>query len=264
MKRKGLKVYIRRLLLKNIYRYVDKAFYVGIENKKYFKSHGLNEHQLRFVPHAIDNERFFDSKEKNYEGKAKQWREELGYKENDLVILYAGKLNPVKNLPVLIDAFQEINKNAECQMKLLLVGNGSMEKDFYQISELDENIKVMPFQNQSVMPIVYRLGDVYCLPSKSETWGLAVNEAMASSRPVVISNNVGCAADLVISNSVGYIFESDNLHQLKEIISNISKKEVKQMGEDARQYIENWSFEKICQSINTEMRTLNAKDSIGI
>ncbi len=58
------------------------------------------------------------------------------------------------------------------------------------------------------MPILYRLGNVFCLPSKGpgETWGLAVNEAMASSRPVIVSNKVGCAADLVSEGANGYLF----------------------------------------------------------
>jgi glycosyltransferase involved in cell wall biosynthesis len=65
----------------------------------------------------------------------------------------------------------------------------------------------LPFQNQSRMPIVYRLGDVFVLPSLyGETWGLAVNEALASNRPVLASNRVGCAAD-VITPECGFVFD---------------------------------------------------------
>jgi glycosyltransferase involved in cell wall biosynthesis len=57
---------------------------------------------------------------------------------------------------------------------------------------------VLPFQNQSHMPIVYRLGDVFVLPSAhGESWGLAVNEALACGTPVIVSDRVGCAADVV-------------------------------------------------------------------
>ena len=49
------------------------------------------------------------------------------------------------------------------------------------------------------MPVAYRLGDVVVLPSRGpgETWGLAVNEAMACGRPAVVSDRVGCAPDLI-------------------------------------------------------------------
>jgi transcription antitermination factor NusG len=56
----------------------------------------LKETQLVFFPHAVENERFFDKEERQYEKKAQQWRKELGYKEGDIVILFAGKLEPKK------------------------------------------------------------------------------------------------------------------------------------------------------------------------
>jgi glycosyltransferase involved in cell wall biosynthesis len=69
-----------------------------------------------------------------------------------------------------------------------------------------ERFRVLPFQNQSRMPIVYRLGDLFVLPSAfGETWGLGVNEALACGRPVLVSDRVGCAAD-VIDSSCGEVF----------------------------------------------------------
>jgi len=66
--------------------------------------------------------------------------------------------------------------------------------------------RVLPFQNQSRMPVVYRLGDLLVLPSAyGETWGLAVNEAVACGRPVLVSDRVGCAAD-VVEPGCGRIF----------------------------------------------------------
>ena len=73
-----------------------------------------------------------------------------------------------------------------------------------------ERVHFMPFQNQSVMPAVYRLGDVFVLPSQGpeETWGLAMNEAMASGRAVIASTKVGGACDLIQPGKNGWIFES--------------------------------------------------------
>ncbi|RYF13057.1 MAG: glycosyltransferase, partial [Flavobacteriales bacterium] len=86
--------------------------------------------------------------------------------------------------------------------------------------------------------------DLFCLPSKSETWGLAVNEAMAAGKPVLVSEKVGCSIDLV-TNENGLIFKSDDLDDLKEklIALTKNKKQLQQMGKSAQELIQNWSFE---------------------
>ena len=50
--------------------------------------------------------------------------------------------------------------------------------------------------------------DLFVLPSLKETWGLAINEAMCMSRPVVVSSTVGCGPDLVEQNENGMIFNA--------------------------------------------------------
>jgi glycosyltransferase involved in cell wall biosynthesis len=68
----------------------------------------------------------------------------------------------------------------------------------------------LEFQNQSVMPVVYRLGDALVLPSGyGETWGLAVNEAQACGRPSLVSDCVGCARDIIREGENGMIFRTD-------------------------------------------------------
>jgi glycosyltransferase involved in cell wall biosynthesis len=69
----------------------------------------------------------------------------------------------------------------------------------------------LPFQNQSRMPLVYRLGDALVLPSGyGETWGLAVNEAQACGRPSLVSDCVGCARDIIREGENGSIFRTDD------------------------------------------------------
>ena len=73
------------------------------------------------------------------------------------------------------------------------------------------NVRFLEFQNQSRMPLVYRLGDALVLPSGyGETWGLAVNEAQACGRPALVSDCVGCARDIVREGESGSIFRTDD------------------------------------------------------
>ena len=242
----GIKRVVRKYFLKWVYSKVDYALYVGKKNKLYFLRNGLTEKQLVFAPHAIDNSRF-SNLDADYMEQALNWRRQLGIKDHEIVFLFAGKLEVQKNLVFLIETFKAISNQF---IHLLIVGNGKLEKQL-KISVLGiSNYHFIDFQNQSKMPIIYHLGDVFILPSISETWGLAVNEAMASGIPVLVSDNCGCAFDLVENGNNGYIFESNNKKDFSEKIKlMMDKKKLEDMGRNSKLIIQNWSFENICSKI---------------
>ena len=186
--------------------HVDKAFYVGTHNKAYFVKHGLKETQLVYAPHAIDNDRFADLTGE-YSNQAKDWRKELGISENQKVILFAGKLETKKNPFFLITLAKELPTN---EYKIVFVGSGPLEENLK--NQATENCIFLGFQNQKMMPIVYRLADVFVLPSlgPGETWGLAINEALACGIPVIASNKCGGAVDL-INTETGFMYNGINL-----------------------------------------------------
>ena len=72
------------------------------------------------------------------------------------------------------------------------------------------------------MPVTYRLGDVFVLPSAfDETWGLAVNEALACGRPVLVSDKVGCAPDVVSAGVNGEVFRADDWGDFRRALERL-------------------------------------------
>ena len=240
------KTLLKKLLLRQVYRLVDRAFYVGTENKRYYLAYGLHEEQLVFAPHAIDNTRFADSPERQYQTQADLWRNSLGISPQAILILFVGKLEPKKNPALLLQVVQEYNARYHQPLQLLFVGNGVLEESLKASAAGDSNVFFLDFQNQGKMPLVYRLGQLFCLPSRGpgETWGLAVNEALACNRPVLVSERVGCGVDLVKEGSSGLIFQhnsaKDLLHCLVQLAQAI------QLGEygQVQPHIQAWSFER--------------------
>ena len=231
---------LRSTLLRQVYKNVDYALYVGTENKKYFLSHGLPSGRLIFVPHAVNNDFFRDS-DGRYERQAQQWRARLGLDEGNLTFVYAGKFEPKKNLTLLMRAFLD---DPHAGHRLLLVGGGAEEERLRAMAQADKRIIFLPFQNQSQMPVVYRLGHVLILPSAwGETWGLAVNEAMACGRAVMTSNKTGCAADLVRQGQNGYIFDFRDHKQLSSLMQSMTIKKAQKMGQASLEIIKNWTYE---------------------
>jgi glycosyltransferase involved in cell wall biosynthesis len=242
----GWKLLLKKWLLRFVYRKVDMAFATGIHSRDYFLFSGLKPQQVLIAPHAVDND-FFSTDAPAKEAEALQQRRQLGIPDEALVFLYAGKFYGVKQLHLLINAFKNLPSS---QYYLLLVGNGEEEASLKSLAAGHPRILFQPFQNQSAMPVVYRAGDVFVLPSKSETWGLSINEAMACERPVIVSDQCGCAPDLVKNGETGFVFESGNAMQLQQLLLNFPDRAASQkMGRQASAYIQAFSLERIAAAI---------------
>jgi glycosyltransferase involved in cell wall biosynthesis len=210
---------IKYTFLKWIYKHVDYVLSPGKASDQYFLKVSITKSNIIRVPHSVDNERFsLFTAEDNL--MLNEFKKKLFISNNDFVFLFAGKFIHKKNPLLLIKAFEILAKSNN-NIKLLLVGNGSLEIDMRRlVNSLHETILnrivFLPFQNQHQIKIMYRLADVFILPSKGpgETWGLAVNESLASGTPVIVSNKCGCANDLVEHNVNGMIFESNDLLDL--------------------------------------------------
>jgi glycosyltransferase involved in cell wall biosynthesis len=213
--RGALKIALRRGVLGWIYRHVDIAIAVGSNNFDYYRWCGLPPQRIPFAPHAIDTSRFADP-DGSQASRAARWREELGIPAAARTVVFAGKLQPKKDPLLMLEAFSRCGTPGH----LVFVGNGELEQQVRARAQGREDVHFLPFQNQSAMPAVYRLGDVFALPSRGpgETWGLALNEAMACGRPVIAGSKVGGARDLVAADINGWVFESGNVEQLATIL----------------------------------------------
>lgn len=245
----GIKSWLKTIYLKWVYRHIDHAFYVGTNNRAYFKKYGLTDEQLSFAPHAIDNERFAIPRPQE----AASLRHELGVNEQDTLILFAGKLEEKKSPLLLLRAFLAAGI---ADAHLLFTGSGQLEAYLQTEASGHHNIHFRDFQNQSEMPAMYQACDVFCLPSKGpgETWGLAVNEAMACGKAVLVSDKCGCAIDLVTGDN-GLIFGSENMIELITALKNValSKDSLKKMGQQSALLIKAWSFAHIANAIEDKL-----------
>ncbi|MCY1520098.1 D-inositol-3-phosphate glycosyltransferase [compost metagenome] len=238
-----------------MYQHINKVFYVGTANKAYYEAFGLKASQLIFAPHAIDNDRF--SQDRSIE--VQQLRKLLRVKANEYLIVFAGKFEHKKDPEILLNTFTELNNS---HVHLLFVGNGILEESLKnqrktKNEQRTTNIHFMDFQNQSQMPVIYQACDLFCLPSKGpgETWGLAVNEAMAAGKAILVSNRVGCAKDLVKEGLNGAIFEAGNMSSLKSKLTNLLEKpeDLSEMGKQSATEIKKWSIEKQAEIIINEL-----------
>jgi glycosyltransferase involved in cell wall biosynthesis len=241
---------LKTIYLKWVYNHVDYAFYVGIQNKAYFKKYGLTDNQLSFVPHAIDNERFSSDRSVD----AQRLRNSLGLNSDDILITFAGKFEPKKAPDLLLNAFIKLNKP---NLHLLFTGNGILEQGLKQKASGYKNVHFLDFQNQTDIPVIYQACDLFCLPSAGpgETWGLAVNEAMACNKAILVSDKVGCAIDLVKTNFNGAIFKSNDEQSLADALTALTRSKItlQEYGKNSGALIQPWNFTAIAEAIENKL-----------
>lgn len=245
--KRGIKSIFKRPLLKWIYKRTDLAFYTGVNNKRYFIKYGVQPFQLVQACHSVDNERFFCRDE--YMSTAIAWKDCLRIAPADFVFLYAGKLEPTKNVQSLLSAFAAIGKD---NVHLIIAGSGPLEarlKNEYA----GKNIHFIDFQNQQTMPVVYQLCDVFVLPSTGETWGLGINEAMAAGKAILASDKCGGAADLVREGENGFIFKAGDIPDLISKLKWFSESpdRVLDMQRKSFEIIQQFTFQQFVTAIES-------------
>lgn len=220
--RPGWKSWFKRQLLPWIFSYPDAFLYVGQHNRAYYEAFGVPAAKLWFCPHSTEIERFAEPHEQ-LEEEAKRWRQELGLGPDQIVLLFAGKFESKKEPVALMKA---VASCPEKRFVLVMLGDGALGDEVRTLAaENPQRFRVLPFQNQAKMPVAYRLGDLLVLPSShDETWGLAVNESFACSRPALVSNQVGCAPELIRPGFTGDVFRSGDWANFRDklaaLISN--------------------------------------------
>lgn len=245
--RKSWQEKVKKKLIQTLFSQFSAFLPVGKANYRYYRYHQVADEKLFFSPHSIDNDRFMSCFEQAKK-EAIQWKKELTIPSDNRVILFAGKLYQTKRPLDLLQAFKEANLS---KVSLLFVGTGELENILYQQAQSHSNIHFAPFQNQSLMPRTYAIADLFVLPSEGETWGLAVNEAMCLSCPILVSDHVGCAQDLVHSYRNGLVFPAGNVSALTTALQTAfaDDQRLHKWGIESKKIIDNYSYRQTTQGL---------------
>ncbi|MBX8465570.1 glycosyltransferase [Deinococcus sp. RIT780] len=159
------------------------------------------------------------------------------HKSGAIRFLFVGQLIDRKGILDLVDAFKDI-ENAE----LYIIGHGELELQVNRLISKMPNIHYIgKTGSESTLAEYYRKFDCLVVPSKREVWGLVVNEAMLSGLPVIASDRVGAAYDLVLRapTFAGLIYEhssKDSLINSIELVKNLYRE-----GKIANSEIAEWA-----------------------
>jgi glycosyltransferase involved in cell wall biosynthesis len=207
-KPRGLRGFIwswkNRLLLRRFSGFLA----VGKRARIFLREHRVPTERIVDSPHAVDGARIRRDAGDSLtpEGRSRV-RAELGLRDGEFALLFAGRLAPSKRPESAIRAVAEFGEDAV----LVICGSGELEPSCRRLAaEIGARVVWLGFRNQSELPRLYAAVDALVLPSAfSETWGLVVNEAMAIGTPCVVSDAVGCAPDLIEPGQAGEVFPAE-------------------------------------------------------
>lgn len=202
-----------------------------------FKQKYKFDRNVHIVPTGIEIERFY--KENNNKKKIEKLRNDLGFDKDDFVILFVGRIAEEKNINLLLDSQNIINKKYK-NCKILIVGDGpdleNLKKQYSKNKSIVFAGKV-PWEN---IPKYYLLANVFATASTSETQGLTVIEACAASLPPICINDESFT-NVVIDDLNGKIFNTKK--EYIKIIENLilDKQILKRLSNQARISSETYS-----------------------
>jgi len=166
------------------------------------------------IYHGIDADKF-EPKNKT-ESKRK-----LGYKETDFIILFVGKMHPVKDPLTLVRSIYRIVKT-NANVYLVMIGVGELYQEVKnEILRLNllNHVKLLGQVNNVKLRVWYSAADLFVLTSVSEAFGMTLLEAMASGLPVIASK-VGACPEII--GNAGILYNSGDHTDLTEKIITLS------------------------------------------
>lgn len=226
-------------------RRVAACLATGTQNAAFYRAYGVPETRIFPVPYAVDNA-FFQARAQEAAPARELLRQTHGLAPGCPVVLFCGKLIEKKDAATLIHAVSHLGKETPSQ--LLVVGEGELRPSLEKMAEalLPGRAHFAGFKNQSELPALYDLCDVFVIPSTYEPFGLVVNEVMNAGRPVIACDRVGCWPDLVRPEVNGAVFPAGDARALAEVLRpfllDASLRE--RAGRASLEIINRWSFEE--------------------
>lgn len=188
------------------------------------------------IPQCVDNCHFIANHQDHYPG-------DLVSSEcvSKYIFLSIGQLIYLKGYELLINAWARLREEIAERSILRIAGTGPLRSDLKKLicrAGLT-NVELLGFVDYEDLPFLYRSSDVFILPTREDTWGLVINEAMASSLPVLCSKYAH-GQEMVVEGENGYVFDLSNT---EDMISKIEimyerRSEWGVMGRRGREMVE--------------------------
>ena len=220
------------------------------------KLYGILDEKIKVIPPGVNLELFRPMNKI-------ESKKSLGLYDNN-VILYVGRIDPIKGLYTLLDSV--FNLNDSYNIKLIIVGgelNKSQDLINLQNYTVDKNkshiVDFVGIVDQSNLPIYYNAADLFLLTSYYESFGLSVLESLSCGTPAIVSN-VGGLSNLIDNGVNGYLVNDISPKSFKTYIEYFFKNiNIKKSSIECRKKAEYYQWSKSGRSMFNLYKEISRK-----
>ena len=282
---------IKKMVVAPAMRRVSGVLPIGKCNREFYEWCGVNESRF-FDSFYFVNNSFFSEAGREKRTATPAQRKTWGLPEDAVVFIFVGKFLPKKRPMDILRAFRQVveahpkpgkadnipqktepesasqdvrSANRKQNVHLLMVGDGKLR------SECEKYVKdhALPvtfagFLNQTDLTDAYAVSDCLVLPSDArETWGLVVNEAMASGLTAIVSDQVGCAPDLIDEAETGFTFPLADIDALADRIGEVVQRPamLQNLKNNAATKIEQYDLEQAVRGVVTAVQDVKQRET---
>lgn len=210
-------------LMKRRFLALCAAFVVpGKSSLNYLKDMDIAEQRIFTAPNAVDTALFskFAETARRDESAVRGC-----HRLPSRYFLYVGRLIKEKGVFELLEAYGRLKAETRANIGLVFAGTGAANRELVERAAriVPGTIQFLGFVHREHLPEIYALADGLIFPTHSDPWGLVVNEAMACSLPVIVTNVAGCALDLVRDGWNGFVLPPRDVSGLSFAMASVAE-----------------------------------------
>ncbi|HEY8776052.1 MAG TPA: glycosyltransferase [Gaiellaceae bacterium] len=179
--------------------------------------------------------------------------------DDDVLVLSVARLVPEKGIDDLIRAVAE---TGDPRLRLVVAGEGPERQALVDLAaELGVRLTILGHVAEAELAQMYVDADVFALLSHHEPWGVAVNEAAASGLPLLLSDRVGAASDLLAEGKNGFLVPAGDVREAAAALTRLASDPAlrQELGAHSRELVRGWGYEPSVDNFVAAVRAATSR-----
>jgi glycosyltransferase involved in cell wall biosynthesis len=248
---------VKSLVLRHVIPQASGQLVPGTLGREHALHYGARADTVTIFPNTVDVSAYREAAER-LRPRRGEIRRQLGIADDAIVVLYVGRLLVEKGPADVVEAVARAGKSAAHPFHLLLVGDGPLRAELERrIGELRLAATLTGFRQGEALLESYAAADIFALVSHRETWGVVVNEAAAFGLPLVLSDAVGAAADLLENGENGELVAVGDVEGQARALRSLADDDAMRAryGRSSVELVEPWGYEPSVEAFTAAVRS---------